>query len=78
MDEEKLQFFIKGKLLFQIPREVAYWKDIAEIEFTAPLKGSAIISFNMKDGSVFGFRTNYIAGNDRAIYNTIMEYFNNR
>jgi len=77
LDREKLQLFIKGKLLFQVPRDVAYWKDMEDIEFTSPPRGSAIISFKMKDGSVFGFRTRYIAGNDRDIYNTIMEYFKN-
>jgi hypothetical protein len=78
LDNDKLQFFIKGKLLFQIPRDVAYWKDMEDIEFTSPLRGSAFISFKMKDGSAFGFRTLYIAGNDSDIYNTIMQYFKNR
>ncbi len=76
LDPDKLQLFIAGKLLFQIPRDVAYWKDISDIEYTAPYRGSPIISFTMNNGSVFGFRTKYIAGNDKDIYNTIMEYFN--
>jgi len=78
LDKDKLQLFIKGKLLFQISRDVAYWKDVDDIEFTSPPRGSAIISFKMKDGSNFGFRTTYIAGNDKDIYKTIMEYFKNQ
>jgi len=77
LDREKLQFFIKGKLLFQIPRDIAYWDDIENIDYTSVLRmGGAIISFRMKDGSVFGINTKYIAGNDKDIYNTIIEYFN--
>jgi hypothetical protein len=75
LDRDKLQLFITGKLLFQIPRDVAYWKDIKEIEYTSAFRGSPVISFKMNDGSVFGFRTAYIAGNNKDIYNTIMEYF---
>lgn len=78
LDKDKLQLFIKGKLLFQIYRDVAYWKDVKNIEYTAPLRGSPIISFTMDDGSTFGFRTTYIAGKGKDIYNTIMEYFNNQ
>jgi len=78
LDKDKLQLFITGKLLFQIPRDVAYWKDIKDIEYTSLPRGSPIISFKMNDGSVFGFRTNYIAGKNKDIYNTIMEYFKNQ
>jgi hypothetical protein len=78
LDDEKLQLFITGKLLFQIPRDRAYWKDITGVDYTDPPRGSAIISFKMKDGSAFGFRTAYIAGNSADIYNTIMQYYNSQ
>jgi hypothetical protein len=77
LDIDKLQLFIKGKLLFQVARDIAYWKDIKDIDFTAVPRGSAIIGFTMKDGSAFGFRTKYIDGNDKEIYDTIMHYFKN-
>lgn len=75
LDKDRLQLFIKGKLLFQISRDVAYWADIEDIDYTSPSRSGAIISFKMKDGSAFGFYTTYISGNDKDIYNTIMEYF---
>jgi hypothetical protein len=76
LDSDKLQFFIKGKLLLQDVRAVAYWKDINEITYISPYKGSPVISFTMRDRKDFAFRTKYIAGNDKEIYNTTMEYFN--
>ena len=37
LDDDKLQSFIRGKLLFQIPPGSIYWKDIADIEYaTSP------------------------------------------
>lgn len=84
LDKDKLQLFIKGKLLFQISRNVAYWKEIEDIQFNSPPLWSttsifkAVISFKMNDGSVFCFGTKYIAGKDREINNTIMEHFKNQ
>lgn len=78
LDNDKLQLFLKGKLLLQVPRDVAYWKDIAEINFTSPDKGAPVISFIMKDKNTFGFRTRYIAADASDIYGTIMWYFRNQ
>jgi len=75
LDKDKLQLYIKGKLLFQIPRDVAYWGDIEDIDYNYASRIGSIISFKMKDGSVFGFLTTRISGNDKHIYNTIMQYF---
>jgi hypothetical protein len=65
LDNEKLQSFITGKLLFQIPLGTVCWKDIDNIEYdTTPGWMSllyykvSIISFTMKDGSVGGISTN--------------------
>jgi hypothetical protein len=76
LDTDKLQLFIKGKLLLQDVRDVAYWKDIDNIAYISLRKGSPVISLTMKDGNDFAFRTKYIAGNDKEIYNTIMAFFN--
>lgn len=76
LDTDKLQFFIKGKLLLQDVRDIAYWKEIDNIAYISPQRGSPVINFTMKDGKDFAFRTKYIAGNDKEIYDTIMEYFN--
>jgi hypothetical protein len=77
LDTDKLQLFIKGKLLLQHVRDITYWKDIDEIAYISPRKGAPVISFTMKEGNDFAFRTKYIAGNDKEIYDTIMAYFNN-
>jgi hypothetical protein len=82
LDDEKLQSFITGKLLFQIPPGTIYWKDIDDIEYdTTPgwmsfsMYKVSIISFTMKDGSVAGISTKSISGKDKEIYESVMEYF---
>lgn len=90
LDEEKLQCFITGKLLYQIAPNTIYWKDIADIDYTYAYRRGAIISFTMKNGDSdnpiytkynprgdYGICTEYISGNSKEIYNSIVEYFNN-
>jgi hypothetical protein len=83
LDAEKLQSFITGKLLFQIPPGIIFWKDIDDIEYVTSrglgisfgARSVSIISFKMKDGSAAGISTKNISGNDKEIYETVTAYF---
>jgi len=76
LDSEKLQCFIEGKLLFKRSQRIIYWKDIEKIDFNSIPRGNALmIIFKIKDSKSAGVYTKYIAGNDRAIYDTITAYF---
>lgn len=69
LDEEKLQYFIKNKVL--------YWKNVDYINSRYGGRGGGLeISFAIKQGSRnVTISTRYIAGNDEGICNTISEYF---
>jgi hypothetical protein len=68
LDDEKLQYFFKNKTV--------YWREILLINCGATRNGLEI-RLEMKAGNYYDFNifTQYIAGKDKAIYDTIMEYF---
>ena len=68
LDKEKLQSFIANKTI--------YWKNVNNIEYETSVRGDWAIVFVMIDGSDdIRISTQYVAGNDQNIYDTIIEYF---
>jgi len=67
----------KNKLQYAVKNDSIYWKDIDSINYVIGVKtGSWSIRFVMKDGSRDRkISTKYIAGDDKTIYNTIVDYF---
>ena len=68
LDNEKLQFYVDNKTI--------YWKDVKSINHKVQKNADWVVTFAFKNGSkdidVF---QKYIAGDDKAIYDTITEYF---
>ena len=68
LDNEKLQFYIDNKTI--------YWKDVESINYKELKNGDWVVTFAFKNGSAnINVFQKYIAGDDKAIYNTITEYF---
>jgi hypothetical protein len=69
LDQEKLQYVAKNRVI--------HWKDIARMDYNIGSQtGNWAIRFVMKDGSPDQkVSTLYIAGKDKAIYDTIADYF---
>jgi len=69
LDKEKLQYAVKNRTI--------YWKDVSRLDYNIGAQtGNWSIRFIMKDGSPDQkVSTLYIAGKDKAIYDTIADYF---
>jgi len=69
LDQDKLRYAVKNDSI--------YWKEVDSINYVIGAKtGSWSIRFVMKDGSRNRkISTKYIAGDDKTIYNTIVDYF---
>jgi hypothetical protein len=69
LDKDKLQYAAKNRVI--------RWKDIARMDYNIGSQtGNWAIRFIMKDGSPDQkVSTLYIAGKDKAIYDTIADYF---
>jgi hypothetical protein len=69
LDKEKLQYAAKNRII--------YWKDVERMDYVVGAQtGNWSVRFYMKDGSpVQKVSTLYIAGKDKAIYDTMMAYF---
>jgi hypothetical protein len=67
LDKEKLQYFIGNKTVF--------WKDILAATSDSNPKGNGIrIRFSIDGGSDVVINTQFVDGNDKEIYNTVMTY----
>ncbi|HWZ04397.1 MAG TPA: hypothetical protein VNX40_12355, partial [Mucilaginibacter sp.] len=76
LDDEKLQFNIKGFLKLQKMRDIIYWKDINDLDYFSNRHTGAIIVLKMNDGSdTSGMSLKWVSGNDKEIYQTITAYF---
>jgi len=64
-------------LQYKVSNLTIYWKDLASISYSTGSRSSSwSINFFMKDGSkTKAITTLYIAGDDKAIYNTVVKYF---
>jgi len=69
LDKEKLHYAAKNRII--------YWKAVERIDYVVGAQtGNWSIRFIMKDGTPDQkVSTLYIAGKDKAIYETIMAYF---
>jgi len=68
LDEYKLSYYIGNK--------VVNWKDVASTEYYLLRGGGYSITFIMAIPTAdIRINTKYIAGSDKLIYNTILEYF---
>ena len=67
----------KDKLQYAVKHTVVLWKDIDSINYVIGVKtGSWSIRFVMKDGSRDKkISTKYVAGDNKTIYNTIVDYY---
>jgi hypothetical protein len=78
LDDEKLQYFVKEWVKLQYSREVIYWKDVKDIEYSSLPRVGPLITFRITDGgddaSIY---PKYIAWNNDDLYKTIQEYFKN-
>jgi len=69
LDQEKLQFLMT--------KMVIYWKDVADIR-TDNYSNTKVVYFTMLDGRKdIGISLAWIKGDNVAVYNSIVEYFNN-
>jgi hypothetical protein len=68
LDEEKLQFFITKRTI--------YWTDIKSIDHDSLNHGGWSINFTITHtGENITISTKYVAGDDEAIYDSIVGYF---
>jgi len=69
IDKDKIQFFITKRII--------YWRDVKDLYQSYFSNNGPYIMFKMKDGSKdIGISTKYIMGNNKDIYNTVIDYFN--
>jgi len=62
-----------------ISKQTIYWNEMKDVNFTTNLRFiGSIISFKMLDGNSYSMPVKYIAGEDYEIYNTVVDYFNNK
>lgn len=79
LDEEKLQFFVKGKFRSRDIKDLILWNDVAHIKLDPfPRNTGALITFKMLSGDTFSIKTTHVAGKDREIYDAIVSCFNKR